>query len=320
MSLLNVEGISRREGEEWVLKNISFSQGALQNLAIAGATGSGKTSLLKIIAGLLQPGSGQVKFENVKVKGPSEKLLPGHPAIAYLSQHFELRSHYRVEEILQMANQFSNEEAQKIYEVCRIDHLLKRWSHQLSGGEKQRIALAKVLVSSPKLLLLDEPYSNLDVIHKNLLKKVIDDIDRELKITCILVTHDPADMLSWAHRIIVLKNGEIVQQASPEEIYRNPVNEYAAGLFGKYNLLPPQLVHAFASNPHKQLDAFLRPEDFKIVPAGNGGVKGRVNKASFIGNGYELEIFVEGNRIILYSKKPLQKNDEVYIRTSQMEN
>jgi ABC-type sugar transport system ATPase subunit len=310
MSFLDVQAVSRKE-EEVVLDTISFTQNQLQNLGIAGATGSGKTSLLKIIAGLLQPESGAVLFEGEKIKGPAETLLPGHPKIAYLSQHFELRSHYRVEELLQMANRFSNEEAQKIYEVCRIDHLLKRWSHQLSGGEKQRIALAKVLVSSPKLLLLDEPYSNLDVIHKNILKKVIDDIDRQLKITCILVAHDPADLLSWAHEIIILKDGRILQRDNPEKIYRQPVNEYAAGLFGRYNSLSPELTKTFSTSK-KSVSEILRPENFKITPR-DEGLKGNVVGVNFLGSRYELEVLVQGSVLTVYSDRPFEPGEELYI-------
>src|SRR4051812_9082287 len=104
MNLLNVAGVYRQEGKNMVVKNISFTQNQLQKIAIAGETGSGKSTLLKMIAGLVQPTSGAVYFENERVRGPEEVLLAGHPAIAYLSQHFELRNNYKVHELLQMAN------------------------------------------------------------------------------------------------------------------------------------------------------------------------------------------------------------------------
>ncbi|HEY8968242.1 MAG TPA: ATP-binding cassette domain-containing protein, partial [Puia sp.] len=133
-------------------------------MAVAGETGSGKTSLLKTIAGLM-PG-GRVFFEGQRVLGPLEKLIPGHPGIAYLSQQFELPQHLRIEQVLEYANELPEEEAQELFRVCQIDHLMKRKTHQLSGGERQRIALAKLLIAAPRLLLLDEPFSNLDMIHK----------------------------------------------------------------------------------------------------------------------------------------------------------
>jgi ABC-type sulfate/molybdate transport systems ATPase subunit len=205
-------------------------------------------------------------FEAERVKGPDEKLIPGHPAIAYLPQDFELRNNYRMEELLQYANKLAGEKAGALYEVCRINHLLKRKNDQLSGGEKQRIAIARLLVSSPKLLLLDEPFSNLDMIHKTILKSVIRDIGEQLNITCIMVSHDPLDTLSWADDIIVMKAGKLVQQGTPMQIYQQPVNEYIAGLFGKYNLLDEAHAKIFLPSqnvPGKKL--LVRPEQFRLT-------------------------------------------------------
>jgi ABC-type sulfate/molybdate transport systems ATPase subunit len=152
--------------------------------------------------------------------------------IAYLSQQFELRNNYRVEEILEMANKIPLEEAEVIYQICRINHLLKRRTDQLSGGEKQRIALAQLLISSPRLLILDEPYSNLDLIHKSILKYVVDDIADKLKTTVVLISHDPADTLSWADEIFVMKGGQIIQKGTPQNVYFKPLEEYTAALSG----------------------------------------------------------------------------------------
>ena len=247
--LLKVSGISKQVGKDFALQEISFIQQSHQKIAIAGATGSGKTTLLKIIGGRAQADSGEVFFENKRVPGLAEKLIPGHPGIAYLSQHFELRNNYRVEEELAYTNSLSDKKAAAIYKVCRIDHLLQRKTDQLSGGERQRIALARLLTAAPRLLLLDEPFSNLDPIHKNNLKAVIHDIGEKLKITCILVSHDPLDTLSWADEILVLQDGRLLQRGSPERVYRQPVSEHAAGLFGKYNLLDPVQAAVFGNLP-----------------------------------------------------------------------
>lgn len=315
MSLLYVSQVSRREDGADILKDISFTQNEFQNIAISGATGSGKTTLLKIIAGLLQPGSGEVLFDGERVPGPDEKLIPGHPRIAYLSQHFELRNHYHVEELLQMANQLPEAEASLIYEVCRVDHLLKRWSHQLSGGERQRISLARLLVSSPKLLLLDEPYSNLDAIHKSILKSVIHDIGEHLKITSILVSHDSTDTLSWADEIIVLKNGAMIQKDAPRVVYKKPVDEYVAALFGKYNVLTPALAKAFdafSDIDMQRLDSFIRPEEF-IITQKDKGLKADVIKVNFMGSFYETELRISGHKIILNTCHDLKKGEEIYV-------
>src|ERR1700722_3033857 len=219
MDLLQVVGVDARGG---ALRGISFSQQRGQKLAVAGATGSGKSTLLKMIAGLVQPDEGVILFDGLRVSGPAETLVPGHPDIAYLSQDFELRNNYRVDEVLSYANELTEEEAGLLYAICRIDHLLRRRTDQLSGGERQRIALARLLVRPPKLLLLDEPYSNLDRVHKEILRSVIGDIADSMGISCILVSHDPQDILSWADEILVLNGGRLIQKASPERVYRQP--------------------------------------------------------------------------------------------------
>lgn len=294
MDVLKVVEVGRREGGVYILEGISFVQGESQKIAIAGATGSGKTTLLKIIAGLVQADTGEVFFENRKVKGPAEQLIPGFPGIAYLSQHFELRNNYRVAEILEYANTLPG--ADELYEVCRIGHLLRRKTDQLSGGERQRIALARLLSTSPRLLLLDEPYSNLDPVHTNNLKAVVRDIGEKLKITCILVSHDPLDLLSWADEILVLEGGRMIQKGSPEQVYRQPVNEYAAGLFGGYNILTPPQAAALRVKP-----GIFRPEHFKLTGEGDGGVMGEVRRVSFAGPSYEVEIVLEGAPILVSS-------------------
>ena len=164
--LLSVESVTKTINEQPVIQDVSFGQYSLQKIAIAGETGSGKSTLLKMIGGLLQPDAGKIYFRQQRVMGPDYQLVAGESGIAYLSQHYELRNHYRMEELLSYANILTEEQAHEIYAICRIDHLLKRNTFQLSGGEKQRIALARLLVSAPRLLLLDEPFSNLDLIHK----------------------------------------------------------------------------------------------------------------------------------------------------------
>jgi len=267
MAWLAVSGINKKEAGVAVVNDISFTQQPLQKIAIAGATGSGKTTLLKLVAGLIQPDSGTIFFEGERIKGPDEKLMPGHVGVAYLSQHFELRNNYRVEELLQMANQLDENDAALVYTVCKIDHLLKRWTHQLSGGERQRIALAQLLVSAPKLLLLDEPYSNLDALHKTELQSVLYNICEQLKMTCLLVSHDPVDVLSWADVILVLQQGRLIQKGTPEFVYRHPVNEYVAALFGKYNVLSNDLIRQLAAfkTVGKPIPQFIRPEQFIIT-------------------------------------------------------
>ena len=183
-------------------------------------------------------------------------------------------------------------EAAQLFDICKISHLLESKTNQLSGGEKQRIALCMLLVKYPKLLILDEPFSNLDPIHKNILKAVLEDITGRLQITCLLASHDPQDTLSWADEILVMKEGRVVQQGTPKEIYYQPANEYVAGIFGKYNLLTPQQASWFGIEAHEK-EVMIRPEGFSISATDNNGIKGTIRKISFWGNFYEAELLIK---------------------------
>jgi ABC-type sulfate/molybdate transport systems ATPase subunit len=288
VTFLAVSHISKQTNDRIILNDISFQQKQFQRLVMAGETGSGKSSLLKIIAGLMQPDQGEVFLKNEKVKGPEENLVAGHPQIAYLSQQFDLQKFLRVEQVLGYASSIPEKEAASIFSVCRIDHLLHRKTDQLSGGEKQRIAIARLLIGKPSLLLLDEPFTNLDMVVKGILKTVIDDIGKKLRITCIIVSHDPADTLAWADEIIVLKEGNVIQQGTPQQIYREPVNEYVAGLFGTYNVL--------TSGQQKIIgvkqpvgDSLVRPEELRIRRSKNTN-RFHIEEVRFCGNLYELKL------------------------------
>ena len=319
MPLLKVSNVTRQIEDTVAVNSVSFTQRKLEKIAISGETGSGKSTLLKMIAGLIQPDSGSIHFEKIKIAGPDEKLVAGHPNIAYLSQHFELQKFLRVEQVLEYANQLSTDEAQTLFEICRIDHLLKRKTDELSGGEKQRIAIARLLISAPKLLLLDEPFSNLDMTQRNTLKTVLEDICKGLKITCILVSHDPQDVLTWADKILIMRNGKVVQKGAPENVYKMPVNAYTAGLFGKFSTLT--IAETFmpipSRNKIKQKELYLRPENLQLVSKKDKSVKGTVTKVIFSGNYYELELATATEELIVQTEKGKYKpGDTVYISLS----
>jgi ABC-type sugar transport system ATPase subunit len=237
MNFLVVENLVKQVKDVVAVNNISFNQQHLERLAIVGSTGSGKTSLLKMIAGLIQPTSGKMIFNNRKIIGPEEQLIPGNKGIAFVSQHFELLNNYVVKDLLQMTSKLDELQEQEVFKICRIEHVLYRKTNELSGGEKQRVALAKQILTAPQLLLLDEPFSNLDALHKQLIKRVIQDLIQSLKLTCIIVSHDATDVLQWATRVIVLQNGSIVQDDKTSIVYEKPLNEYVAALLGDYFLL-----------------------------------------------------------------------------------
>lgn len=212
-------------------------------MVVAGVSGSGKTSLLKAIAGLGKILEGRIVFNGKPIIGPDEQLIPGNDGIAYLSQHFELQPFRTLRQIFIYANPLLDEDAEKdewahqLYRICQVHHLLDRRSDQLSGGERQRAALTKLLLTKPSLLLMDEPFSNLDPKNKSILKDVVQRLSEEFGTTVIMATHDPMDSLPWADKAMVLSEGQAIQSGLPQEIYEKPVDEPTAGLFGEYMML-----------------------------------------------------------------------------------
>ncbi|MFY8127103.1 MAG: ABC transporter ATP-binding protein [Chitinophagaceae bacterium] len=267
MNFLEVDKLVKQIGDVVAVNNISFCQAKLERLAIIGSTGSGKTSLLKMIAGLVQPSSGKMYFNDKKIIGPEEQLIPGNKGIAFVSQHFELLNNYVVKDLLQMTSKLDGLREHQVYSICKIEHVLHRKTNELSGGEKQRVALAKQILTSPSLLLLDEPFSNLDALHKQMMKQVINDLIDTFNLTCILVSHDAADVLQWATRVIVLQHGVIIQDDKTSVVYKQPINEYAAALLGDYFVINTTTIDYLPRNLTKNEKLILRPEQVHITAA-----------------------------------------------------
>ncbi len=291
MDLVTVSNVSLVEQGATIIAPLSFAQRQGQRLALAGASGAGKSTLLQLVAGLAQPTTGEIRIGGARVRGPHEVLVPGHPGVAYLSQKSDLPHSLRVEQVLRYASRRPAAEAQALYELCRIAHLLGRRTDQLSGGEQQRVALARLLLGAPRLLLLDEPFSNLDRAHKRTMQAIIEEVGTRLGITCLLVSHDATDVLPWADEILVLRRGELVQRGTPQALYYYPADEYVAALFGDYNLLRGEAAQRLAPAPlAPEAALLLRPEQLRLGASGSEGLPGTVRAVRFMGSYYEVEI------------------------------
>jgi ABC-type Fe3+/spermidine/putrescine transport system ATPase subunit len=307
MALLSAQQISKKINGEPLLVNINLNVKAGMRLGIAGETGSGKSSLLQILGGRGQADQGTVWMNEKKVPGIHEKLVPGHPGIAYLSQDFELPPHYYIHEILAYASEMPEAERFRLYEWCRIGHLISRRTNQLSGGERQRVALARELSVKPELLLMDEPFSNLDAFHRQIMKEVLADLSREMNITQVMVSHEAQDLLPWADEIIVMQKGSLIQKGKPIELYQQPENVYVAGLLGEFNLVDP-MKPAFAALPfeHKPGSKWLiRPEDMIPAAGTDRHLMGILKEISFRGAYYAGKIQVEEQDLLIYLHEPV---------------
>ncbi len=315
MRLLRIEGVSKSEEGRTQVQHVNLIVPAFKKIGLMGETGSGKSTLMKLMAGLVQPSSGNIYLDNKRIQGPDEVLLPGHDAIAYLSQHFELRNNYRVHELLEMANKMEDEEAQRIYSICKIDHLLQRKVNQVSGGERQRIALAKLLVGKPRILLLDEPFTNLDLFSNRIINGVIKQVSKEMEITCVLVSHDPAEILSWADELVVMQQGKMVYQGSPTQAYYHPPTEYLAGLLGEYNHILPKhtLTRKCWNIPDTAASFFIRPEQVEIGCDPSIGIPGTVVGASFLGMTHGIMVRTAELDMMVYASSAPQIHETVYV-------
>ncbi len=294
-TFLKVKGVEKKLPDRILLDKVDFDLQKSEKLGIVGETGSGKTTLLKIIGGLIQPSSGDVFFKDERVLGPEDQLIAGHPSIGYLSQHFELPKFITVEDYIFDSYKISEEDVNQLYETCDIMHLIDKDTRALSGGEKQRVALARILRDEPELLLLDEPFSNLDLNHQRIIKAVLSNLEGRFNTTLIIVSHDPHDILSWADNIFVMKAGRVVQSGQPKTLYYKPKDEYVAGLFGDYNLLKAGNVDGvpeISSNG----SYLIRPGAIRLCSA-NNGIRGRVVETRFVGSHDEVIIDIKSQNI-----------------------
>ncbi|QSE96470.1 ATP-binding cassette domain-containing protein [Fulvivirga lutea] len=313
MSDLTLSSLSKNYNSDrkaLIKTDLFFKHGV--RTALVGETGSGKSTLLKLMAGLEQPDDGEVLIGNERVEGAHERLIAGHKDIAYLSQHYQLPKFITVEEYLFDEYSFSEEDLNQIYAACQLKDLRLRITQELSGGEKQRVALAKQLLKKPKWLLLDEPFSNLDYAHKRIIKNALDAIENLLGTSLILVAHEPTDILPWAERIIVLKNGQVIQDDETKTVYYDPINEYVASLLGAYNLINPSLLKTNGTSFKENL--IVRPDKIAIKEKVDEGLAGKVIMNKFLGNYAEVVVQVDKELIIVSSKMSYQLGDIVSLK------
>jgi len=269
----------------YTLKNISFHVEAGEIISILGETGCGKTTLLQSIAGLQQIEKGNIQIDNELVKGPNEVLIPGNKNIALLAQDFKLMPAHTVFENLEY---FIRRAEQKFIKL-RCNNLLRHFDllrhrnkkpKQLSGGQQQKLALAIALSTQPKVLLMDEPFSHLDIVQSTTLKEEILKIAKELSLAVLIVTHNIKDALHMSDKIIVMDNGKILQKDEPKTIYTNPTNAKVAQLTGYVNIVDiPFLKLVLDNKTFKALQSnaaklfCIRPENIELKNGNNALVE-----------------------------------------------
>jgi len=238
-NIISVKNLTKQYQAEQAggIKDISFDINRGDVVAIIGESGSGKSTLLKSIFGLLKTDEGNIFFNDKRVLGPDEQLIPGHKQMKMVTQDFSLNIYAKVYD--NIASQLSNTDLKTkaaktiaIMEHLRILPLQNKKIIELSGGEQQRVAIAKAMVSDTQVLLLDEPFSQVDALLKNQLRADIKRVAAETGVTVILVSHDPADGLFLADQLLILRDGALLQTGKPVDIYQHPKHIYTAQILG----------------------------------------------------------------------------------------
>ncbi|MFN3967908.1 ABC transporter ATP-binding protein [Flavobacterium sp.] len=240
--MLKVKNISFSYKEKPTIHSLSFELMKGKNLAVIGESGCGKSTLLKLVYGLYDLNEGQIFWDDNEVLGPKFHLIPGMEYMKYLAQDFDLMPFITVAENVgkYLSNIYADKKKERIAELLAIVEMSEFASvkaQYLSGGQMQRVALARVLALEPEVLLLDEPFSHIDNFRKNSLRRKLFAYLKEKQITTIVATHDSSDVLSFSDEVIVMQNGKIIASDSPKNLYQNPNNKYIASLFGDVNVI-----------------------------------------------------------------------------------
>lgn len=310
--LLEAKKISFSYGEKMVLKNVSFRLKANEIIGIVGGSGSGKTSLLKILGGFLSPDKGVVFLDGNSLKNSNEKLILGEEKIKLVNQDFDLMPFISVDENIASENLSQSESARKkmlgeYHRKLQIGNIKNQKAERTSGGQQQRVAMAKALSVKPEVLLLDEPFSNLDFSLKN---RIIELLQTRWKAKgIIVVAHEPMDILKMADRILVMDKGRIIQEGSSQELYHKPKNQYVAELLGPVNVLESIEAQDLGINNEGDKKVYLRPNKLKTVH--KNGLKAEVLKSHYYGAYYILECYVKKWDKILKVQAAANKSGKV---------
>ena len=294
---LRVNNLSKKYGAKTVLENISFNQEKGEIISLIGTSGIGKSTLLKCIAGLSDINSGEINLNDNKI----HNLEPNHRKISYVFQESPLFPHINVlDNILFNMSIYDEKKLDFLLDKTELKNLVKRFPFELSGGENQRAAVVRSLIRNPNLLLLDEPFSNLDTVNKKYVKELVFEIIKESNLTTIIVNHDIEESLEISDKIMIIKNGKIEAIDTPENIYNAPKNLYTAQLFGDVTSLEVE-----------NKKRYIRPENIKIVEKSAFDIE--VKKSSYLGEKYRISASLGNDIINLYHNKNLRKGTNLFI-------
>lgn len=302
--IVECQSVSKSYGKSEALHDIHFQLQPHEFLALLGPSGSGKSTILRLLGGFDLPDQGEIYLNGKKVSSPNGLVPPEERKIGFVFQDFALFPHLSVAENIAFGlkgpRQDKEQRVMELLNLVNLGQSVGKMPSMLSGGEQQRVAVARAMARKPDLILLDEPFSNLDYQMRNQLRQEIWDILRMQQISVILVTHDQEEAFMFADRVVVIKDGRIVQEGDPFTIYHHPCNRWIASFVGEANFFVVESQELNWSTPLGLLQKteqvspthalmMVRPEDFsfQLVDAAQANV---VIERSFFQGDHQLLI------------------------------
>ena len=335
-ALISLRGIRVDYDDEPVLKGIDLDIMDKEFITFLGPSGCGKTTTLRIIGGFIQPKEGDVFFGGVRIND----LPPYKREVNTVFQRYALFPHLNVYENvefgLKVAKVPEKERRASVKEMLKLVGLSgydTRHINQLSGGQQQRVAIARALVNRPKVLLLDEPLGALDLKLRKEMQIELKRIQQALEITFIYVTHDQEEALTMSDRVVVMRDGNILQIGTPQDIYNEPCNAFVADFIGESNIIDgimhKDFLVEFANDyfdcvdkgfqSRERVQVVVRPEDFKIVPADQGKISGIVESVIFKGVHYEIMVDAMGYKWKIHTTQYVEPGTLIGMNVAPMD-
>jgi iron(III) transport system ATP-binding protein len=292
-----------------VLKGVSLKIAPGEIVCLLGPSGSGKTTLLRIASGVERPTAGRVLINGEVMAGPDTFVPPEKRSVGLMFQDFALFPHLTVVDnvafgLRTLPKDEAQREALGVLARVGLAHHARSYPHMLSGGEQQRAALARAILPRPAVMLMDEPFSGLDVQLREAMQEETLKLLRETRATCLMVTHNPDEAMRFGDRIAVMRDGRIAQIGRAEDLYREPVDLFVARLFSEINEIPMMVEGGYLNTPFGRFSDPLLPEGAKAVlcirrralrfAEAGSGVAGRVLRTRFLGDAVAMDVAVEG--------------------------
>ena len=308
-ALLTCRGVSKRFGSVVALRDVDLDVKEGSLYALLGPSGCGKTTMLRLIAGFETPDTGEIRLRDKLIASPGRSVPPEKRKVSMVFQDFALFPHLNVAANVAFGLPKGTDKASRVAELLslvRLEGYEARMPHELSGGQQQRVALARALAPQPDLILMDEPFSNLDPAVRADVRREVRQLIRDVGITAIIVTHDQEEALSLAGEVALMMDGEVLQVGTPADIYTHPATRAVGEFLGAANFLPGEVKDGLVLTPlgavpvtanfRGTADAMVRAEDLAVSEA--GGVPAEVLDIDYYGHDQMITARLESGDVV----------------------